>query len=99
MSDPREGVRLMSVRVELIRGEHHSVSEERVRHYLARDPASWPRVHLVRRRPGYVRVDGMHRLTAARRLGLRRVRASVIGWRTWIDWRRGRRRLSWRRWE
>lgn len=100
MNDPAAGVRLVTVSVRLVDGgRHHHVSEARVRYYVDRAPASWPRLSLVRRGRRYQLVDGAHRTTAARRLGLTRVRASVIGWEAWREWLAGRRRLSWRRWE
>lgn len=102
MSDPlaTAGVRLLTVRVELVDGGRHDhVSEARVRYYQERDPASWPRVSLVQRGRRYMVVDGAHRMTAARRRGLTRVPASVISGSTWRAWLGGQRRLSWRRWE
>lgn len=100
MSDPTAGVYLRTVSVCLIEGGRHGhVSADRVRYYLDRDPARWPRLSLVRRGRGYMVADGAHRVTAARLRGLARVRASVVSAATWADWCAQRRRLSWRRWD
>lgn len=95
--DPTEGVRLLWVSVRLVRGGAGRLNEDRIGRYVAMDPASWPRLHLVRRGREYMLVDGRHRITAARRLGLARVRASVVSAATWLDFLSRRRRLSWRR--